>query len=162
MTRKDDSTARAMDGLRSLVRALGASARTASRDGGVSGAQLFALRQIHAHPGIGVSELASLTLARQSTVSELVSRLVAQGLVRRETSGDDARHALLTLSAKGQRSIGNSEPTAQERLVAGLEALPAKVRTGLADGIGLWLEKSGLAHVTPAMFFENEGKPPRE
>jgi DNA-binding MarR family transcriptional regulator len=154
--KNDDSTTRAMDGLRSLVRALGASARTATRIGGVSGAQLFALRQIHKHPGIGVSELAGVTLARQSTVSELVSRLVHHGLVKRGTSESDARHATLSLTAKGLRAIRNSEPTAQERLVAGLAALPRGTRAAIADGIDAWLDKSGLAHVSPGMFFESE------
>ena len=147
-----------MDGLRSLVRALGASARTAGSTGSVSGAQLFALRQIDAHPGIGVNELASATLAGQSTVSELVSKLVRQGLVRRETAEDDARHVRLSLTAEGRRAIRKTKPTAQERLVAGLEALPAKTRKNLAKGIELWLDRSGLAHVAPGFFFENESR----
>jgi DNA-binding MarR family transcriptional regulator len=145
-----------MDGLRSLVRALGASARTAGATGHVSGAKLFALRQIDAHPGIGVNELAAATLAGQSTVSELVSKLVKQGLVRRDTARDDARHVRLSLTADGQRAIWKTKPTAQERLVAGLEALPATTRKNLARGIELWLDKSGLAHVAPGLFFENE------
>src|SRR2546421_482493 len=76
---------RAMEALRRIVRALSSSAREASSGGGLSGAQLFVLRQVDARSGLSVGQLAASTLSRQSTVSEVVSRLVERGLVARET-----------------------------------------------------------------------------
>lgn len=146
-----------MDGVRRLVRALSSSAREQAPNAAVSGAQLFVLRQIAAAPGLGIGELAACTLARQSAVSEVVARLAARGLVARAKSADDARHAVLTLTAAGRRTISGVQPTAQERLAAGLASLPRARRAALADGLEQWLAASGFAALPPTMFFEERG-----
>jgi DNA-binding MarR family transcriptional regulator len=151
------ATARAMDSLRRIVRALSASARSAPR-GGVSGAQQFVLRQIGAAPGLTVGELAARTLARQSSISEVVSRLAEGGLVARAAGSDDARRTELTLTTKGRRVVASAGPTAQERLVAGLEALPLARRAHLADLLEAWLAGAGFEAVEPTMFFEEEAR----
>jgi DNA-binding MarR family transcriptional regulator len=145
---------RVMDNLRRVVRALSASARGVSARGGVSGAQLFVLRQIDAVPSASLREVAERTLARQSTVSEVVSRLIERGFVVRTASAADARRAELSLTARGRRAIAGTEPTAQERLATGLAALPRARRVAIADGLDAWLVAAGLADVDPAMFFE--------
>jgi DNA-binding MarR family transcriptional regulator len=155
---ENDTTARAMNALRSIVRAVVASAHSADGRAKVSGAQLFALRQISISPGMSVNDLASRTLARQSTVSELVTRLVKNGLVARKKSGSDARQAELTLTAAGKRAITRSRETAQEKLIAGLGALSRKKREQVADALEEWLDASGLSDVPPTMLLERAGK----
>lgn len=156
--------ARVMNALRRAVRALGASAHDAGRrrnaGAGVSGAQRFVLRQIAAAPGLSPGELARRTLAGQSTVSEVVGRLVAAGLVERRPSPADARRAELTLTARGRRATAAAPPTAQERLATGLAALAATEREALADLLEAWLAAAGLADV-PATFFFEPGRPTR-
>lgn len=120
----------------------------------MSGAQLFVLRQIAAAPGLALGELAARTLAGQSTVSEVVARLVERRLVTRRTHASDARQAVLTLTAKGERAIAGVELTAQERLANGLGALSTTQRESLARGLEAWLEASGIANVPATMFFE--------
>ena len=153
----DDSTRRVMDALRRLVRVLGASARGPARRRGPSGAQLFVLRQIDAVPGVSIGELAARTLAGQSTVSEVVTRLVTRGLVLRRPSPTDARQVQLVLSARGRTIVRETEPTAQERLAAGLASLSAVERSDLARGLEGWLESAGLAELPATMFFEDDG-----
>jgi MarR family transcriptional regulator, organic hydroperoxide resistance regulator len=153
--KRDDPTLRAMDSMRSIVRAIGASTRTLGKTGGVSGAQLFALRQIAASPGMHLGELATRTMARQSSVSELVARLADRGLVTRTPGDDDARQVNLNLTASGRRAISESRATAQERLISGLGILSRSSRAALADGLEAWLAASGLADVPPTMFFEH-------
>ena len=153
----DETTPRVMDALRRLVRALSASARGGAGTGGVSGAHLFVLRQIAAAPGLSVGELATRTLARQSTVSEVVARLVAGGLVRRRPSAADARQVELSLTPLGRRRIARVGPTAQERLADALAAMPPARREALVDGLEAWLAAAGLADVPPTMFFEGAG-----
>jgi DNA-binding MarR family transcriptional regulator len=127
-----------MDSLRRVVRALSASAHGVSGRGGVSGAQL-----------------AERTLARQSTVSEVVTRLVERGLVARVVSEADARRAELTLTARGRRAIAGTQTTAQERLADGLTALPHERRIALADTLDAWLVAAGLDDLAATMFFES-------
>jgi DNA-binding MarR family transcriptional regulator len=151
-TNENDAASRALNSLRRLVRAIGASTRTASD--GVSGAQLFALRQIAASAGMTVGELASRTMARQSSVSELVGRLVADGLLLRRTDKDDLRQAHLHLTARGKKIVTHSSSTAQEKLIAGVGRMTAKEREMLAESLEKWISASGLEDVQPAMFFE--------
>lgn len=151
----DDATRRVMDALRRLVRVLGASARALPDGHGVSGAQLFVLRQISATPGLSLRELAARTLTGQSTVSEVVARLVERRLVTRATSATDARQAVLTLTAAGRRAVAGAALTAQERLAAALAELPDAERDALAGGLEAWLAAAGFAEVPPTMFFED-------
>jgi DNA-binding MarR family transcriptional regulator len=155
---RENPTVRVMNGLRRVVRALSASARALPESGGVSGAQLFVLRQIANAPGASVRELAERTLTGQSTVSEVVSRLVDRGLVERGTSARDARQTVLTLTTKGRRATARSETTAQERLAAALDTLPADERETLAWGFERWLAAAGLAETPATMFFEREAR----
>ena len=152
----DDTTLRVMDSLRRIVRVLGASARgTAARDG-ATGAQLFVLHQIDAAPGLSIGELAARTLTGQSTVSEVVSRLVERGLVERHADPTDARQTRLQLTARGRTTVRDTEPTAQERLATGLASLAPAERDELARALDRWLEAAGLAELPATMFFEDE------
>lgn len=149
-----DDTRRALDALRRLVRALSASAHGSGR--GVTGAQLFVLRQIGSTPGISVDALARRTFARQSTVSEVVARLTAAGFVTRARSATDARRVELALSAAGRRVVRRHDagPTAQERLAAALERLGPRQRRALADSLEAWLLEAQLTGTPATMFFE--------
>jgi DNA-binding MarR family transcriptional regulator len=154
-----DPAVRVMDGLRRMVRVLSASARELSRRGGVSGAQLFVLRQIAASPGLSVGDVVARTLSRQSTVSEVVGRLVERRLVERRPGARDARQTALTLTARGRRLMESSEPTAQEQLARGLRALPPAQLAQLAEAFDAWLAASDLADVPATMFFEEAARP---
>lgn len=160
MKRNHEDAARALNSLRTLIRALGASTRRAAIFGGISGAQMFALRQIHDSPGMQIGELSRRTLAGQSSVSEVVARLVDAGLVIRTSDGHDARQVNLDLTARGKRIARDSSITAQERLVTGLAILSGRRRAALADALEALISAAGFESVAPAMFFEKP-KPPK-
>ena len=153
------STRHVMDSLRRIVRVLGASARGPAASHGATGAQLFVLRQIDAAPGLSIGELAARTLTGQSTVSEVVTRLVERGLVARRANPTDARQTRLQLTVRGRSVVRNTEPTAQERLAAGLAALDPLEREQLARSLDRWLQAAGLAELPATMFFEDDHGP---
>ena len=151
-----NDAARAMDALRRIVHALhSANARTESSLR-VSAAQLFVLRQIDAEPGISMSGLAERTRSAQSSVSEVVARLVAEDLVERSRSLQDGRRAELRVTKKGKKVAGSSRETVQEQLVAAFERLPAADRATLASLMDLWLAEAEL-DTAPARFFFSPG-----
>src|SRR4051812_36430322 len=108
-----DAPSHVMDSLRRIVRVLGASARGPAARHGATGAQLFVLRQIDAAPGLSIGELAARTLTGQSTVSEVVTRLVERRLVARRASTTHARPSELTPTPSGRRAIAAGEPPPQ-------------------------------------------------
>src|SRR6187402_3909062 len=80
-----------LNSLRQIVRSLRVSSRAAEQRVGISGAQLFVLQCLARQSPCSVNELAERTATDQSSVSVVVSRLVALGHVRRVTSKTDRR-----------------------------------------------------------------------
>ncbi len=124
---------------------------------GVSSAQLFALRQIALHPGQSLSDIAASTVTTQSSISEVVTRLVQRGLLVRNVAADDRRRTELELTKTGRASLAKAPETAQEKLLAGFLKLPAGKQRFLAAGIDEWIEAAGFQDLAPTMFFEEEG-----
>jgi DNA-binding MarR family transcriptional regulator/nitroimidazol reductase NimA-like FMN-containing flavoprotein (pyridoxamine 5'-phosphate oxidase superfamily) len=145
---------RTMDAIRRLVRALRTSSAESERNYGLSAAQLFALRQIASQPNQSMSELAKRTLTSQSSVSEVITRLVDRGFVTREVSVRDRRRAELALTESGERLLAKVPETIQERLVAGFNRLTPIQQSGLAGGLEAWLAEAGLNQIPATMFFE--------
>jgi DNA-binding MarR family transcriptional regulator len=147
----------AMDGLRRVVHALRAGTSASERDVGLSSAQLFVLRQLHAGSRQSLGDLARRTRTTASSVSEVVARLVRRGLIAREASAHDRRRAVLTLTDAGVKLVEAAPETVQDRLVVGFSRLDRVSQQTLAQTLEAWLEASGLADVTPLLFFEPNG-----
>lgn len=78
-----------------------------ARSNGLTPAQHLLLLQIAGSPGARstVSELVERLALTQSTVTELVQRAVAAGLVARRASPDDGRVVILTLTRQGRERL---------------------------------------------------------
>jgi DNA-binding MarR family transcriptional regulator len=150
----DTDTMRIMDALRRIVRELRVAAHGSEVDLGVSAAQLFVLRKLLADPGQSMSDLAQRTQTSQSSVSEVVARLVSRGFVARHPAASDRRRVELTLTPEGRSAAARAPRTIQERLLAGLDQLDQEQRHVLATGMDAWLSAAGLGDVPPTMFFE--------
>jgi MarR family transcriptional regulator, organic hydroperoxide resistance regulator len=150
----DRYVARAMDSLRRIVHSLRVATRASERSFGLSAAQHFVLRQLALEPGQSLIDLAHRTRTTQSSVSEVVSRLVKRELVSRRTSDTDRRRTELSLTPAGDAVLKRSPETVQEKLVAGFATLGETERRRIADGLEEWLAASSLGDVEPILFFE--------
>lgn len=150
-----------LDDLRRLVKALGASSRSAQARVGLTGAQLFVLQSLRGRQAISMNQLAERTRTHQSTVSVVVKRLVAAGLVARSVAADDGRRLALSLTAAGRARLKKAPQAAQEGLIAGLERLPRPTRACLARDLHRLVEAMRLDDQPPAMFFEEGSRPRR-
>ncbi|NUO51809.1 MAG: MarR family transcriptional regulator [Polyangiaceae bacterium] len=146
-----------MDSLRRIVRALRESSRAAEDSLGVSGAQLFALQALARTPNLSLNELAARTRTHQSTVSVVMKRLVEQGLVRRRTSASDGRRMELAVTRRGAALLERAPHAAQERLIAGIDHLPASERRVLASTLERLVAAMAATEGEATMFFEDEG-----
>ena len=123
--RRADHLNGVVNGLRRITQALRLSSSVVQDTLGITGAQLFVLQQLATHPGASLRQLAEATLTDQSSVSVVVSRLVAAGHVARRTSQADGRRTELTLTDSGRWMLGRAPELAQSRLVAALRAMPS-------------------------------------
>jgi DNA-binding MarR family transcriptional regulator len=149
----------AVEALRKLVRLLRDSTQIVEKRTGVTGAQLFVLRVLAEHPGLSINELARRTMTHQSSVSVVVSRLVARGLVARVPAADDRRRLIVTLTPRGRLLHRDAPAVAQELIVEAVRGLVPGHRRGLADGLRALTEALGASGGRASMFFEDEDRP---
>jgi DNA-binding MarR family transcriptional regulator len=150
-----------LDDLRRIFQVLRESSRESERTLGVTGAQLFALRAL-ADRSLSLNELAARTRTHQSTVSVVVKRLVASGLVKSAPSPQDARRLVLALTPRGRSLLARAPSAAQDRLIQGLEKLPSSQRLALSGSLRALIHEMGLEAEAPAMFFEDVEAPKKK
>lgn len=153
-----DSRQSVLDAIRLIVRALRVSSTATERRLGVSVAQLFVLQKLEEREGLSVNELARATLTHQSSVSVVVSKLVARRLVRRSVASGDRRKASLTLTPKGRALLSRAPESVQARLVRALEALGPVERSALAALLTKWVRAAAISVAAPPLFGEGTGR----
>jgi DNA-binding MarR family transcriptional regulator len=149
----------ALDALRRIVQGLRLSAAHAERATGLSGAQLFVLQQLAEAPAQSLNELALRTRTHQSSVSTVVSRLAARGLVSRRRDAADARRLVLDLTPAGRTLLGGAPETVQTRLIAALERLPRSGLKPLATSLNDLVRAAGMEAEPAPLFFEPANHP---
>jgi DNA-binding MarR family transcriptional regulator len=109
---------------------------------GVAGAQLWALSEIAADPGLRVSDLARRLALHVSTASNLVRRMEAQGVVSRDRVEGDQRVVRVGLTAKGRAALRRAPRPAMGLLQRALLDLPPRRLSSLQKEL-----EELLAHV---------------
>ena len=145
-----------LDSFRRIVRVLRESSRAAEQRVGLSGAQLFVLQTLAHSPSLSLNELAERTRTHQSTVSVVVSKMVDRGLVERSASPADARRLVLALSKEGRELLRRAPDAAQEKLIFGIEKLPARERTRLSTLLNHLSETMEVADQEAGMMFDDD------
>jgi len=152
--RSDDSDIDAViNSLRRITQAIRLSSSVVQIKLGITGAQLFVLQQLAEHPVSSLRELQARTFTDQSSVSVVVSRLVAAGYVTRRRSKTDARRIELALTTSGRGLVRRAPELAQARLVDTLRLLgkrEIKVTAAVLERIAREIASDEEA----AMFFE--------
>ncbi len=147
-------------GIRRLERGLRLAAGDAERATGLSAAQLFSLEKLAEMPAASITVLAARTHTDRSSVSAVVDRLVAAGLVSRNASASDRRRSETRITRKGKAVLARAPKSPTAALLRALGQLPeAKVRQ-LANGLSALNEQ--LGYTETAMLFDDEDGDGRE
>jgi DNA-binding MarR family transcriptional regulator len=153
-----DPAREVMDAIRRLVRLLRVFDRDAQKTAGLSAAQVFVLQQLRSGKQASINDLARRTCTDQSSVSVVVAKLVAAGLISRRQSRRDRRSALVAITPQGRTLLRASPPAAQERLIAALAKMRPDSRHRLALLLRDLIRKTGIHLHEPQMFFEDTSK----
>jgi DNA-binding MarR family transcriptional regulator len=92
------------------------------RGHGLSSRRFDVLAQLRLEEGISQAELASSLVVTKGGVSQLVSSMEAEGLLRREQEG---RRMLLRLTERGRALAARAVPEEEELLASSLRGLSA-------------------------------------
>lgn len=104
---------RFMQGLWGLVHALEVRSKRMYREIGVTGPQRLVLRIIGSHPRSTAGEIASILEIHASTLSGILSRLEAGGMITRKADRTDRRRSHFRLTAAGRRVDGRRRGTVE-------------------------------------------------
>ncbi len=151
------SFAEVLNSFRSMVKALRAADRDAVREYGLGSAQIFVMHGIAARGVVSVNELADMTATDQSTVSIVVSKLVARGLVESRRSETDARRAELALTPEGRKLVRKLPVAFQESLFAALQQMPEERVDEIAAGLRELADLMGIREERPPMLLADVG-----
>ena len=150
--RHADTTA-IVQGLRRVVKALHTYSQDVRHAYGLTGPQLWALKTLETEGPLAIGALAAALAVHQSSVSLLVSRLEAHGLVRRVRRGGDQRFVHIELTRRGAALAADAPEAAQGRLLHSLQRMPARDVAAIRDAVDRLVEAMEAADVAARFFF---------
>jgi DNA-binding MarR family transcriptional regulator len=96
---------------------------------GITGPQRLVLRVVGQFPGLSASELAHIVRLHPSTITGILQRLVARGLLERQRDPSDTRRARLRLKPSAAVHTRASRGTVEKAVTEALDHMgPANVR----------------------------------
>jgi DNA-binding MarR family transcriptional regulator len=118
---------------------------------GISGAQLWALYELRARPGMRISELAAALSVHLSTASNLLDRMEAKLLVRRERGTHDQRVVRVYMTAAGNKTLARAPKPVQGVIPEALRKMPDAVLARLDRDLEQLLRLAGKRSPSAAM-----------
>jgi DNA-binding MarR family transcriptional regulator len=155
-TNPPEVVGRALVSIRRLVRTLRTTAVSVERETGLSTAQTFVLQLLLEAPAESMNELAERTSTDQSSVSVVVSRLEAKGLVARLASATDARRTQVVITDDGTALMQRKPPTVQERLTRALACMQPDSLALLASELNSLVAHMGADEEPATLIFEDD------
>lgn len=126
---------------RVLIRMAQRHSQWIERQSGVTGAQLWALQELHEKPGLRVGELANLMALHQSTASNMIDRLETSEFVRKERTAADQRVVRLYLTDKGSDLLASAPSPVRGILPESLRMLPPDDLVRLQEELDVLLKQ---------------------
>jgi DNA-binding MarR family transcriptional regulator len=109
--------------LRRIIRATDLYSRQLGKDTGLTTPQLVVMRAIEKARDPNVSDIGREVSLSQATVTNILARLDAHGLVRRERSLEDRRCVNVSLTAQGESLLATAPQPMQVEFVQRFEQL---------------------------------------
>ncbi|WP_018749492.1 MarR family winged helix-turn-helix transcriptional regulator [Chitiniphilus shinanonensis] len=141
---------------RVIVAAMQGQYRSMHKQTGLSGAQLWFLREVAADPGLTLGQVAQRQAIHQSTASNQLEKLVRRGLVQRVKGEQDRRLTRLQLTEAGKAALAETPGPARGVLQELLLTMPQdelhQLDTALAAVVNRlepWLDHEHPAAQTP-------------
>jgi DNA-binding MarR family transcriptional regulator len=118
-----DRTDESLIALRRILRATELYARDLAQAAGMTPAQLRVLQVVDEKGGATPKALANQMSVSQATVTALVDKLVARGMVERIASEHDRRQINVVMTALGEHTLEHAPDALQQRYVRAFEDL---------------------------------------
>lgn len=114
----------ALVSLRRILKAVDSSARALARETSLTPSQLVVLGELASSGGAKPGELARAAGLKQATISILLDRLQARGLILRTRGEKDRRTVLVQITPEGENILSGAPDLLQESFGARFDNLP--------------------------------------
>jgi DNA-binding MarR family transcriptional regulator len=114
---------------------------------GVTGRQRLVLRIIGLCSEVSAGDLAAVLHVHPSTLTGLLQRLIAQGMLRRVVDERDRRRVLLSLTTRGSRINTTHAQTIEAAIGVALRGVTAGQRAGAREVLRRIAEELGVSEV---------------
>lgn len=109
--------------MRRIIQAIDLHSRHLNKTCGLTGPQLIVLGEIARTGNISIGDLAKAISLSQATVTDIISRLEARGLVIRERSHIDRRKVIVTTTPQSETLLKNLPSPLQEVFIERFSSL---------------------------------------
>ena len=145
-----------MQSLRQIFRAIQDYSQEVSRNFGITGPQLWALKTLSADGSLSLGDLSNKMYLHPSTVSGVVDRLEKKGYAVRDRGQKDRRVVTVQLTPKGKRLAKKAPNPIQGKMVYGLRKLEARKLNSIYAAIQKLVEIMAVQDVKATFFFDQE------
>lgn len=122
-------------------------------EGAITPRQFIVLFAVNEEEGLSQTDLVNRTGIDRSTLADMISRMIKNGLLARKRTAEDARANAVRLTAAGRRALTSAMPRAIAAEKALLDLLPKGAQSELLRGL------ASLAEAVESM--KTEEKPAR-
>lgn len=117
--------------LRRIIRATDTDSKTLAREAGLTVSQLLVLELLSAHKAVSPGRLARALGLAHASVTNVLDRLEARGLIARRRDDKDRRIVMVSLTAAGEAGLARAPSPLQERFLARFKPLAAWEKTAM-------------------------------
>lgn len=110
--------------LRRILRATELYGRTLAQTAGLTPVQIRVLQVVLSHGSATPTQISSQMGVSPATISTLLDRLAAKGVIERQRSDRDRRQTNVVLTDKGRAAVAGAPDPLQQKYVREFEALP--------------------------------------
>ncbi|MDP1873311.1 MarR family winged helix-turn-helix transcriptional regulator [Phenylobacterium sp.] len=125
----------ALVAIRRIVRAAEFASRDLARTTGLTPSQLIVLQIVAREGEPGAGAIAEAARLSQATVTALLDKLEARGLVIRNRGSQDRRRVSVELTAEGRRALADMPDVLQDRFAARFEKLADWEQASIIAGL---------------------------
>ena len=149
-----------IDDIRRIFKVVNEYSKTAERETGLTGPQLWAIKTIAAAGQIKPSDLARRMYLHPATVVGLIDRLENRGLVSRTRLQKDRRIVEIALTERGEALLALAPDVPQGTLIKGLEILSGERLLHVSEGVTELVRILGAERVAPQLLHSPEVNQP--
>ncbi len=153
---RDTAISDTMQSLRRIFKAVQNYSQEISREFGITGPQLWAIKTISQNESLSLSELGKGMYLHPSTITGLVDRLERKGFVVRKRNQKDRRVIKIQLTAKGATLAKKSPNPIQGKMIHGLRRLKRDELYSIFSSLKKLVEIMEAQNVKATFFFDEE------